>query len=260
MKNEEIEKIMKNISLPRIKTYEELGFPDRDSKLLYAYFAIQEISSHFLVPLQVIEICLRNSIHSAVGKKFERQHPNCKWYDLVRLSEQSSRMLNTAKRKTREECGRNYSDDDLVSNLMFGFWVYMLDEQHRDLNNPYNFWNTEIGNVFPNRKGKKIKNIFIDLKRINITRNRLSHHEPIWKKRNNGTVCYLDAIRLLENEYNKVIEVLEWLAPEKKKYMLRLGFEERFKKCCNKYKSSILWIEPIRNTRINHFVYLRHFV
>ena len=257
MKNEEIEKIMKNISLPRIKTYEELGFPDRDSKLLYAYFAIQEISSHFLVPLQVIEVCLRNSIHNAVGKKFERQYPGHKWYNLVSLSKKSRDTLNAAKRKTRDECGIDYSDDDLVSNLMLGFWVYMLDEQHRDLSNPYNFWNTEINNVFPNRKGKKIKNIFVDLKRINITRNRLSHHEPIWKKRNKDVVCYSEAIRLLEKEYNKVIEVLDWLAPEKKKYMLRLGFEKRFKKCCAKYKSNILWIEPMTNIRDNYYVYTR---
>lgn len=66
MSEEELLRIINNISKPRIKTYEGLGFPEKDVDLISAYFAIQEISSHFFVPLQVLEICLRNSINNAL--------------------------------------------------------------------------------------------------------------------------------------------------------------------------------------------------
>lgn len=234
MGEEEIRKIIDNISIPRIETYENLGFVDRNENLLAAYFAIQEISSHFFVPLQVLEICLRNSIHNSLDDLFSDQQKGEKWYNLVHLSKESRRTLSQAKRNTEKKCGPHYSDDDLISNLMFGFWVYMLDSQHRDNSKPYHFWQYKTDEIFPGRGEKKVKEIFDVLKRINRNRNRLYHHEPVWK--GNKQKTYQEAIVVLEGEYNKIYEALGWIAQEKKSYMERLGFFQRFRDCCEKHK------------------------
>ncbi|MEO1851484.1 MAG: hypothetical protein ABGX74_05210 [Psychrobacter sp.] len=234
MSEEEIKKIVDNISVPRIETYESLGFVGRDENLLAAYFSIQEISSHFFVPLQVLEICLRNSIHNALDNLFSDHCNSIKWYNLVHLSNESKKTLRQAKSNTIKKCGGNYSDDDLVSNLMFGFWVYMLDTQHRDYSNEYHFWQYKLDEIFPGRNGKKVKEIFDELKRINRNRNRLYHHEPIWKGKKQKT--YHEAISVLEVEYRKIYEALGWIAQEKKGYMERLGFFQRFMDCCEKHR------------------------
>lgn len=147
MSEEELLRIINNISKPRIKTYEGLGFPEKDVDLISAYFAIQEISSHFFVPLQVLEICLRNSINNALTPLFEGKWPGNKWYNLVQLSDESKKTLLSAKKITKAKCGEAYTDDDLISNLMLGFWVYMLDSQHRNNQNPYHFWQYVLDDV-----------------------------------------------------------------------------------------------------------------
>lgn len=235
MSEEEILRIIENISEPRIKTYKGLGFKDHDESLISAYFAIQEISSHFFVPLQVIEICLRNSIHNSLTSLFEEKWPGNKWYDLAQLSDESKRTLLAAKKITIKKNGEDYTDDDLISNLMLGFWVYMLDKQHRNNKNPYHFWQYVVNDVFPGRQGKSVKNMFDDLKRINLTRNRLYHHEPIWKKRKRE-ISFHEAINVLETEHSKAYEALGWLSQEKKGFMIQLGFYERFEECCRKHK------------------------
>lgn len=237
MSEEEILKVIGNISEARIRTYEGLGFPEKGQEVVTAYFAIQEISSHFFVPLQVLEICLRNSIHSSLAPLFEQKWGDRKWYDLVQLSDESRSNLLAAKKTTASKCGKNFSEDDLISNIMFGFWVYMLDKPHRVYTNPYHFWQYVTDDVFPGRKGKSVKQMFDQLKSINRTRNRLYHHEPIWKTKKAGNKSFLEAISVLEKEYNKIYESLEWMAVEKKDFMVRLGFFQRFEECCQKHKA-----------------------
>jgi hypothetical protein len=235
MVEKDILKIISNISTPRIKTYEDLGFKENDEEVLFAYFSIQEISSHFFVPLQVLEIGLRNSIHNALKKHFSKKWPEQKWYDIVQLSDISKQTLISAKAATEKKCGADYSDDDLISNITFGFWVYMLDEQHRDPKNPHSFWNQISGTVFPGKGAKKIKEIFVILKQVNLIRNRLYHHEPVWKKKGPGEYSYKKAIDILKKDYYKIMKTLDMLAPEKKLYMDKLGFTSRFDDCCMKY-------------------------
>lgn len=235
MAENDVLKIISNISTPRIKSYEDLGFEEDNEALLFAYFSIQEISSHFFVPLQVLEIGLRNSLHNSLKEHFATKRPGQNWYDVVELSDMSKKMLITAKETTTRNCGAHYSDDDLISNITFGFWVYMLDEQHRLPENPHSFWQQLSGTVFPGKGKKKIKEIFFLLKQVNIIRNRLYHHEPVWKKKQAKTYNYNKAIEILKKDYFKIMQLLTMLAPEKKRYMDELGFTQRFHECCNKH-------------------------
>jgi len=242
MNDEEIKKIIGCLSIPRVSAYINLGYKPDSKELIDAYFSLQEISSHFFVPIQIIEISLRNSIHQALSKRFPFNEKNGKnWYDLLPISDDSKKMLLTAKAKAKandeKKGGSGYSEDDLISNIMFGFWVHMLEPVHvvPDITvNPYHFWQFELDNIFPGRDKHSVNAIFVSLKRINFYRNRLYHHEPVWKgKKVKSINCAIDS---LDREYSKILDVIKLLSPEKLNYMLNIGYKEKFIECCAKYK------------------------
>ncbi|NYS80495.1 MULTISPECIES: Abi family protein [Halomonadaceae] len=236
MTEEEAKIIIEKISIPRIKTYTDIGFPENSEELILAYFYIQEISSHFFVPLQILEISLRNAIHDALTKRFNKRYPGKKWYNNVHHTHTSVLMLNSAKQKTEDRSGSHYSDDDLVANLSFGFWVYMLDVKHRTPNYPYSFWQYEAGNIFPGNHGKTIGELFSNFKKIIKIRNRLYHHEPVWKN-SRPVKDFRGAISRLEREYQIIFDAIGWISPEKKIYMENeLDFKNKFKACCDQYR------------------------
>lgn len=120
MNDDEIKKIIGCLSIPRVSAYIDLGYKPDSKELIDAYFALQEISSHFFVPIQIIEISLRNSIHHALSKRFPFDEKNGKnWYDLLPISDDSKKMLLTAKSKAKanndKKGGAGYSEDDLIS-------------------------------------------------------------------------------------------------------------------------------------------------
>lgn len=236
MTNEDLETLVENVSIPRISEYVNLGFQMGSEELIEAYFNMQEMSSHFFVPIQMLEICLRNTLCNVLSRRFDEkaiQVGKNKWYELIPISEISKGNIITAKDKASKKT--NYSDDDVVANLMFGFWIYLLEPIHNNnRNNPYHFWQYEIDNVFPGRNGKKVNEIFENLKQINKKRNRLYHHEPIWKKK--ATNDFNKAVGSLKRDYKLINEAIGWVSPEKKMYMERLGFKERFLECCEKHR------------------------
>lgn len=238
MTDEQIKKIIQTLSIPRVSAYINLGLKPESKELIDAYFALQEMSSHFFVPIQMLEVCLRNAISHALCSRFKFSDNGKHWHDLLPISAEGREILKAAKKKSQTNAGRkgkNYTEDDLVSNMTFGFWVHMLEPIHADpKNNQHHFWQFEIDNVFPGRNGKSIKSIFPELKRVNIYRNRLYHHEPVWKGKKTQSLNL--AIQSLEREYNKIFDVLGWLSPGKVNYMNIMGYQKRFAECCDKYK------------------------
>lgn len=239
MNDDEVKKILKGLSIPRVSVYTNLGLKPDSKELIDAYFALQEMSSHFFVPIQMLEVCLRNSIYHSLCTKFPFADHGKLWHDLLPISQEGRRILKVAKDKSSENArrkgGANYTQDDLVSNIMLGFWVHMLEPIHADpKSNPHHFWQSEIDNVFPGRNGKSLKSIFPELKRVNVYRNRLYHHEPVWKGKKAQSLN--QAIESLEREYSKIFDVIDWLSPEKVRYMNAIGYRTRFEECCIKYK------------------------
>ena len=239
MNEEEIKRILACLSIPRVSVYTKLGLTPDSKELIDAYFALQEMSSHFFVPVQTIEVCLRNSIHSSLSKRFPVADYGCKWYELLPISKEGKGILYAARgqslRNAKYKGLQGYTEDDLVSNVMFGFWVHMLEPIHADpKSNKHHFWQFELDSIFPGRNGKSVKSIFPELKRFNLYRNRLYHHEPVWKGKRAQNLN--QAIESLEREYSKIFDVIGWLSPDKVRYMNFMGYRDRFEECCKKYK------------------------
>ena len=240
------------ISDARIKSYIDLGFSPQSENLMRAYFGIQEIASHFFVPLQVLEISMRNSMHRCLSERSERLYgaDSVPWYDELSLTRESNRVKREAKNKTKKDAEKRgseeYTEDDLISNLSFGFWVHLLNSRFRvvDKENPLfknNIWQAETNKIFPNRGGYKVSEIYDILKGINATRNRLFHQEPIWKSKT--AICYKTAIAKMMEKYSDITKAIGWISRDKKRYMEdELRFKEKFEACCERH---IRWIDDL---------------
>lgn len=229
MKSANLCEIIGNISEPRLETYRKVDNFEED-ELLSFYFKIQEISSHFFVPIQVLEISLRNRLNTELNNlcKTRKNWKGKKWHHVIRpdLSDSSKTMLDRAKPDTCQ------AEGDWVARLSFGFWVYLLDKKHRNNENPYSFWQYIDEKVFPYKGKKSIKEIFDILKRVNRVRNRLYHYEPIWKETKQHKLNKNIVINKMKQEYNKIYEAIGLVSLENKNLMERLNFKEEFYKCC----------------------------
>lgn len=227
----EYARIINELAQARLSTYlAPLGHTlTKDSTR--AHFLLNDISQHFYVPLQLIEITLRNKINHHVTQKLNR----ATWYDLLPTTKTSQDMVSEAKRLAAAEVsGRPVNSDDVVCRLMFGFWAYMLDTQYRNTADPQRFiWSQhDFKKVFDGAPaGINIGLVMQRLKNINDLRNRLFHHEPVWRTPRVASVDH--AITTLKHKYNDMIEVLHWMSPELHGLIHAWSFPGRFALACD---------------------------
>jgi hypothetical protein len=221
--------IINSLSETRLNTYKSLNGSSTVNELdIYCYITIQDLSSHFFLPLQLLELSLRNHIHSNMSVFYK----NIEWFNPYTLTAESKRQLSDAKRKKKN--GKNLTSDAIVAQLSFGYWVYMLSPEHR---NELTFWKSELNKVFiGNSNNKNIKKLFGELVELNELRNRLYHNEPIWKgTKKNPVTSYAQAIHSLSEKYKKVINMLMVISPAKYALLESLGVFQDFEESCDKH-------------------------
>ena len=182
------EKLKSGLSSQRLDSYSRLLSCGTDKELIAAYMVLQSLQEKFYLPIQLVEITLRNNINNSIKSLLtnrEATHNQVnRWYNTVPSTSKSKNQISNAKQKAeREVRGRGHNHNDVVARLTFGFWVYLLDKPHRltgSGNRNHQLWPFLNDKVFPNRGSKSIPALFNDLNTLNKLRNRLFHHEPIW--------------------------------------------------------------------------------
>lgn len=235
-----IESIVNTLSKSRLSTYKNSNLNDTsDEQSLGLYLWNKQLSGHFFPILQIIEVSLRNAIHNAyIAVKFEEiefNNPENEWHALksqanlwlttiytIQNNQKGFNQIENAKRNLIEE-GKSLTADNLIAKLTFGFWVNMTNRNHRSNNNNNTaqsidaLWPKLTKKVFPNAKDKygkhlTINNINENLHKINKLRNRIAHHEPIWKA--DELFDTADAINNIVNHYDRCLKAISWLNPD----------------------------------------------
>lgn len=163
------------MSISRISTYQNASVNLNATALdLYAWNA--KVSGALLMPLHICEVTLRN----AVSEVLDISHPNWIHSDGFkrRLSSHSKNdLVNAIDAANKKKCSDKKGQ--LIAKLTFGFWQHFFTK-------PYNsMWNASLNVVFPNGGCLKPHDIYQDLEQIRTLRNRIAHHEPIFKRRLN---------------------------------------------------------------------------
>lgn len=184
--------IRRVLSDPRLDAYRSQTSQD-ELDLLAGYAWNMDLGSALYMPLQILEVALRNSLHSALT---QHHGGNERWYQL-RYAFQEQETWDKVQKTTRRVAKvTNLSSPDapgrVVAQLDFGFWTTLLTSQYGKptavRRNWTPLWPSLIPIAFPffpnptnsRRDRSAIAERFDNIRQL---RNRVSHHEPIWKGR-----------------------------------------------------------------------------
>lgn len=236
------EKLKQGLSVQKLNSYSRFLGCQTDKELIAAYMVLQSLQEKFYLPMQLVEITLRNNINDGVKELLSNRgaaaNYSNRWYNTVPVTDISKSQVDQAKRKAKAEVrGRGYNHHDVVARLTFGFWVYLLDSPHRltgAANRDHQLWPFLNDSVFPDRGDKGIPALFNDLNTLNKLRNRLFHHEPIWRSK--GVDSKQSALDKLQNNYSLVMDVLGYLSPDKLILVNSINMVNEFNHSCSMSK------------------------
>ena len=188
------------MSPERLSTYVRAKGQNKE-KALKLYIWNARISAEFYLPLQAVEVGLRNRVIPALVRIYGED-----WWENGSSFRQSCegeaiRAIKSAIKRIENE-GKTVDHAQIVSVLTFGFWVNILDSYYN-----IDVWSGELRNCFPNLPdGKTRTHLHTRAADTAQFRNRVFHHEPI-----HG----LD----LGLKYSQIMELLSWICPAKKDWI-----------------------------------------
>jgi len=156
------------ISENRLNTYLRLA-DDNKEKAVNIYFENLKISQKLYYNLHWLEIALRNEINKQLIEKYELD-----WCNTFDFNQKEKNKIDKCK-KYLEEHKYQPSNQNIVANLSFGFWVSIFNNSYEEL------WRHCLRSSFKSQITIKRKTIYKSLDAILKIRNRFSHHECIIK-------------------------------------------------------------------------------
>ena len=166
--------LVRVLSSERVRGYEKrLGTSDPETILSFVRWNTA-LSQSLYSSLQVLEVGLRNSIHSAASRLFGRAD----WLDdanVLRHPHEFS-ALEKARRDIAQRGGPE-SPGRLIAELSFGFWTSLLDKRYEQT-----LWPSLLKEAFPGmpRRVRTRANLSRRFNVVRRLRNRVFHHEAIW--------------------------------------------------------------------------------
>jgi len=183
------ESLERTLSRERLDKYLQEAGQDLDAALVL-YERNTKLSEAFYTPLQCLEICLRNSIHAAMTNVFGEE-----WFhgSGAPLTPESLRMILDAREELKKD-RKPITPGQMLAELKFAFWVGMLGP-HYDAT----IWRTAIYKTFLAGGGKPRSVVHGRFNAIRRLRNRIAHHEPIFRKTD------------LAKAHDETIEAIGWM-------------------------------------------------
>lgn len=233
------------LSHARLSNYRSFFGAVDDVQVLGLYQWNDELSAVLFRTISLVEIVLRNQFHRAMSSRYGvvGAQGSKDWYAHVALDPHSQAKITdiTHRRRGKQTVPRvpAPSPDDVVSRLTFGFWPHLLDLR-KDVHQQPVDWGPILVDVLPGHRQRQATHwakpkhrdaLFARLDLCNELRNRIAHHEPIWKlgplmsesRPRHGTQRTLqapapstpaEALIRLHLLYDRVIELLTWLSPD----------------------------------------------
>lgn len=256
-----VESIIKSLSSPRISTYKKPNLCDASNEQsLGLYVWNKQLSGLFYPVLQVLEVSLRNAINNAYIEHHEQlieaNFPQHDWatekaaidrdwfhkYYTMQNNRPAFQQIAKAKSDLLRE-NKVITPDNLIAKLTFGFWVHLTDKNHRSSQPPaqppiIELWPNLNSKVFPYAKdlngiALSINHISSELFEVSKLRNRIAHHEPVWK-----TVDLFDSddsINTVIAHYDQCLKVIGWINPNNLKLLSVIDNDKLMGMACSQH-------------------------
>jgi hypothetical protein len=185
------------LSAPRIEKYKTACRGDKNKALILYRYNIK-LCQKFYGILGVLEVILRN----AINEHYKTCLSDNNW---LITQVQSGFLINCQdsifKEINKLTNNKKYTHDKLVASLNLGVWTLMFSR------NCYKNSGKTLLQIFPNKtRGLNQKDIYNDLDKIRMFRNRIAHHEPLCFDATGAiNVCYAQQM------YDLIIKYIEFL-------------------------------------------------
>lgn len=231
------------LSHARLSNYRSFFGAADDAQALGLYQWNDDLSAVLFRTISLVEVVLRNQFHHAMSLRYGAVggHGSKDWYAHVALGALSrSKIMDVTHYKQGNQRLPRVpfpSPDDVISGLTFGFWPHLLDLKI-DIHNQPVAWGPILVDVLPGHRQRqpshwaKVRHrdsLFARLDLCNELRNRIAHHEPIWKlgallsegRPRHGMPLSVqapapstpaEALARLRLLYDRVTELLGWLS------------------------------------------------
>ena len=193
LSSEALDALVEGISPARFSTY--LGACHGDGeRAIRLYMWNASISAAFYFPLQTLEISLRNALHGRLREKF-----GAEWYDnpAAGLHERHRERVGQARRSLQQK-RHAVTPERMVSELSFGFWVFLLSRSYNDA-----LWRPTLRRAFPHIETITRPQAHLPLLRLKDLRNRIAHHEPIFSQSRHR----------LHERHRDALRIIGWMSP-----------------------------------------------
>lgn len=182
--------LLRTISEPRLRTYLDES-SDRLDEALMLYERNVRLSESFYTPLQSLEVCLRNSLNRCMK---ERYGADWLYNGAAPLADAAARMIAEAQRSIQQQA--TSTADTVVPELKFAFWVSLLAPRY-----DATLWRSALYRAFRSAMVRKRSEIHGRMNAIRRFRNRVAHHEPIFRR---------DLLKV----HAEIIEAIGWMCAD----------------------------------------------
>ena len=194
--DEILDELETSLSRERLGTYLVATGGDRE-KAIRLYIWNTEVSAAFYGPLQGLEVALRNAMHRLLAGRYGPA-----WYDnpAAGLDAGALDRLESARSGLKQG-----NPSQVVAVLSFGFWVSLLGpggriDARRRANYEMTLWRPALRGVFAHRRPLTRRQVHRPLDDLRILRNRIAHHEPIFRQN-------------LALHHERLLDVAGWISP-----------------------------------------------
>lgn len=231
--------MLNNLAAPRMAAVQNFFIATSQTDLLGCYAWSQAVSAALLPLLADLEVTLRNALHISLSQYYggsdsfnwmmttpplqQGNHGKKPKPAAHRMNPKSQENIVTAVRKLTRKRPLP-TPDDIVAALPFGFWEQIINSlDHKS--QPSDLQDTILASVFPHAPdlhrhphgspGFKLRVVNL-LARIRDVRNRISHHDAIWKTPEfdpHGTTGFIPrSPRHTVNSLRLLAQRIAWLA------------------------------------------------
>jgi hypothetical protein len=200
------------LSTERLRAY-ALPEDDLPEQRLARYYWNVALSEALLPALCQTEVVLRNAMDRALQAHVSQDHPGTPWFDVPNILQGGSiRRVQQAKQKIRSR-GKPTTHGRIVAELTLGFWTALLNKRY----DAVVAWPKLVRAVVPHapNRFKNRARLQTHVEPIRKLRNRVAHHEPIWRyeesRRKKLTDIHRDAVALIG-----------WMSPSSREALVQM--------------------------------------
>lgn len=178
------------LSLERFSPYVQWAEGDH-ARALVLHALNTQVSEALYTPLQMLEVALRNRIHSAMRQaRHERWFEDESFLAVDIQRDQLAKAVQDIRHSKKEPAAGR-----IVAALTFSFWTAMFSPPYENL------WQTTLHRIARREDGKGVrrKDLSALLTPVRVLRNRIAHHEPI---------LHWDLLR----HYDSILRMTRWLS------------------------------------------------